>query len=440
MGLTDAAGPAESGKLDPGREPRNLTVDFARAAAIFIVVFFHTLVLQVRLVDGRPTLLPWSPGPIWWAASWLFLCIPMFFIAGGYSHAVIVDAMHRRGTGYGHFLASRGHRLIGPLTFFVTVSALVSTGFAWTGHLSAAVDISRQVMQLLWFISVYLLIVFAAPALVWLHDRYGVLVMLALGFLAAVVDQWSFAVHDYQLRDLNLLLVWPLAHQLGVAYHRGWFRRGPVWVPAVAAAVGVLAIVGLVFLGGYPASAVGFGDLPIANVQPPTVAMVALAAIQASGLAFAERFAPPISEKLARPISIANALMMTTYLWHIPCIALGAGTLVLLATIAPGLTWFWLHPLVVSSLSILIATQVVPLIGRVEMSLIPPLGPRQNLPAAATAFFILIAGTATVWRTGTVIHPASPWSTVGVLATWAGAGLLAWAANRPPAGAASAAS
>ena len=136
--------------MDAARQPRNHVVDTARAFSVFVVVVFHSLLYQVRVTDGFPVLVGWAPPHWpWWFLSWFFMIIPVFFFAGGFAHALVVDRMHREGTSYGHFLANRGRRLVGPLVFFITVIALVSTVIAWAGQLEAASSLTAHLMQLL---------------------------------------------------------------------------------------------------------------------------------------------------------------------------------------------------------------------------------------------------------------------------------------------------
>ena len=418
--------------MDAASQPRNHVIDAARAFSVFVVVVFHSLLYQVELVDGRPVMIPWAPPHRpWWFLSWFFMIIPVFFVAGGFAHALIVDRMRREGTSYGHYLANRGRRLVGPLLFFVTVLALGSTAAAWAGQLEAAATLTRQLMQLLWFIAVYLAIVAVAPAAVVAHDRWGWRPMLVLFILAAGVDAWSFAVDAFWLRNINMLLVWPLVHQLGIAYHRGWFRSGPArraWASVLGGAAGIAL---LVFAFGYPASSVGFADIPIANVQPPTLAMVFLAVAQCGVLGLLEnggalRTVPPWAEK---SMAVVNALMMSVYLWHIGCIGLGAGALLALSLAAPAASGLLLAQPTVAIVSLMVVALVVPQLARLEYRLIPPLGLRQAPGRAVVAYGLLVAGTVLVWQAGTVLHPAQPASSLGVLLVWLGAWLMRRAAN-----------
>lgn len=411
---------------------RNHVIDVSRAISVLIVVFFHGLLYEVRWVNSAPAIIPWA-APTWlYPVTWPAMIIPIFFMAGGFGHTITIDRMHREQAGYGAYLASRGRRLVGPTVLFVTLCAVVASAMAWTGHVAEAADLSRALMQLLWFLTVYLVLVALAPLMVRLHDRVGWPVMAALFVAAAGVDAWSFQVNNYHIRNINLLLVWLLVHQFGIAYQRGWFRQGRrVW-SLTAVVVGITGIGVCIGLLGYPPTSVGFADLPIANVQPPTIAMVFLALAQAGLMAIVERSTvlSQLGPRTQRVVAFINALMMSVYLWHIPCIAIAALALLAVTALLPSLTWLLLSQLVVAALSLLVVMAVVPLVARIELALIPPLRDDPALGTAITAFFVLVTSTAMVWLNGTVIHPTQPWSSLGVMGVWTGAALMAHASGR----------
>lgn len=409
---------------------RNHVIDLARAASVVVVVLFHGLLYQIRIEDGRPLVIPWAPSRGWWVASWFLMVMPIFFIAGGFAQAVTLDRMKEQGLAYGNYLAGRGRRLVGPLVLFVTVCAIVASAFAWSGWLDEASELSRQFMQLLWFIAVYLGIVAAAPVLLRAQDAIPWIVILALAAAGWAVDAWSFAVDAPDLRYLNMAFVWPLVHQLGMAYHRGWFRTGPLWQPIASLMLGAGGVVGLVAIG-YPAAAVGFANIPNANVLPPSMAMVLLAFAQCGLLGLVERtgmFAR-VRPRVEYAIATVNALMVTAYLWHIPFILVTGGLLYVLAALVPATAGFALSQATVSFGALALVIAGVPLIGRVELKLIPRLGHVQQTSTAIWAFMILIAGTGLVWRNGTVLHPGQPLSTLGLVAVWLGSWLMARAAD-----------
>ncbi len=411
---------------------RNHLIDLARAMSVVVVVTFHCLLYQIVVVDGVPRVVPWAPQPhaAWWTASWIVMIIPLFFIAGGFAHALVIDRMRAQNRGYSYYLASRARRLVGPLLLFAGFATVLSTAGAWLVAASDAVSLSVQFAQLLWFVAVYLVIVGIAPLMVTLHDRHGVWPMLALTALAVAIDAASFAGGDPQLRFWNLLTVWPLCHQLGIAYHRGWFRSGPVWVPVAVLVAAAGAIPVLVFGLGYPASSIGLGDIPVANVLPPTVAMIVLGWGQVAALGLLERagVARTLPGRVERGLGVANALAVTTYLWHIPCIVIAGGALFGASRLAPGLTEVLVSQPAVVIVTWAVIVAAVPLIGRLEYALIPALGDAPGRGAVG-AYLLLTAGTGLVWLNGTVLHPSQPWSLVGLVLLAAGMAWLASAAR-----------
>ncbi|WP_028708337.1 acyltransferase family protein [Propionicicella superfundia] len=412
-----------------GSEDRNAYVDWARAVSVCVVVAFHSRLYTLTRVDGRLDLSMWDPPEYLWIVSWPLMAIPVFFLAGGYGHSVNMVKAARLGTGYGAFLAARGRRLVGPTTAFVGVCALIASVLALVAGVQAIAPLSQAGMNLLWFITVYMGVTAAAPAMVRLQDRHGVAVLIVLAALAAGVDAAAALAHQPELRNLNLAPVWLFAHQLGIAYHRGWFRTWSGRRLLAVAAASLLVILALVQGLGYPPVSVGIGSIPIANVLPPTFAMVPLALAQACALAAFEKKAPrwALSPRARRPVVAINALLMTIYLWHVPCIVVVNG-LAWLSGVADRLPPSALH-VVVSVTSLLLVAVVVPLMGRLDLAMVPPLGARQSTGLAVLATAVSTLGVALVWRTGVVVHPAAPWSTLGVLTVGVGWVLMRRAAR-----------
>ncbi|MGV8909217.1 MAG: hypothetical protein ACOH1Y_09560, partial [Propionicimonas sp.] len=346
-----------------------------------------------------------------------------FFVAAGFANAVVVDKWRASGAPYAAFLTLRGSRLLGPMSLFLIVFTLAGTIAAWAGWLPEAAVLSRQFAQLLWFAVVYELLLAAAPLSVWLHDRFGGWVMLPL--LAAVVgvDVAVRVSGDQGLQWINLAFAWPLAHQWGVAYHRGWFRT---WSAArlLAVIVGVaLAIVALVTFLHYPPAAVAWADVLVANLLPPTLAIVALGLIQTCVLGLLERVgvAASLSQRAGGLVRLANALLLTAYLWHIPVIVVSAGALVGLTLLFPAAAPLLMNPLLLLVVVLAVVVLVVPWIARVEFLFIPRSGPGRPPRGLALAGYGLFAsGTWAVWQLGAVVHPGAPAPAVAVLVVAAG--------------------
>lgn len=404
-------------------EERNHTVDVVRALSVAVVAVFHGLIYQASLSpDGTLEAEMWAP-PTWvWGLSWLLMSMPAFFACGGFANALVVDKMRRRGTGFSHYLANRGRRFTGGLTLFVTFFAVIASVTAWVGFPDVAAEFSRTLMFLLWFISVYLVIVLFAPLMVRLHDRFGAWVVVAMLLGIVVVDRANLGFGRHDIGQVNMFLVWPLCHQVGIGYQRGWFRRGPAWQAWVVLFGAAAAIVGLVFWFGYPASAVGFANAPSANHLPPTLAMALLGVAQVAWMGLVERsgmFAT-LSEQAEAGLARLSALMMTVYLWHVPSLLVAGAGLLLMARVLPGAAGVLLSQPVVLFAGIALITVLVPLIGLVEFRLIPQLGTTQDRDLALLSFVLMIAGSMLVWQNGTVLHWRYPLSGLGVVAVWAG--------------------
>ncbi len=398
-----------------------------------VVVVFHGLIYQVSLApDGSVEAAMWAP-PTWvWGLSWLLMSMPAFFACGGFANALIVDKMRARGTGFPHYLANRGRRLTGGLTLFVTFFAVIASLAAAVGYGEMAAELSRNLMFLLWFISVYLVIVAFAPLMVRLHDRFGFAVVAVLLAAIALIDRQYLGAGRHDLAQINMFLVWPVAHQMGIGYQRGWFRAGPRW-RAWAALIGAAGGIGaLIAWFGYPASAVGFADASRANHLPPTLAMALLGVAQVAAMGLVERsgafrtLTPRVEERLGR----LSALMMTVYLWHVPAMLIGGAGLLLLARTLPGGAPVLLSQGAVLLVGVVLIATVVPLIGIVEYRLIPPLGDTQDRDLALLSFGLMITGAMLVWHHGTVVGWGHPLSSLGVAAIWAGA-LTMVRASRP---------
>lgn len=411
---------------------RNHTVDVVRLFSVAVVVVFHGFIYQAAKTPSGIEMVQWAP-PRWvfWL-SWVLMSMPAFFVCGGFANALIVDKMRERGTGFAHYLANRGRRLTGGLAMFVAVFAVVFTVLALVWDVDAAMRLSAELMFLLWFLSVYLVIVLFAPVLVRLHDRFGawVLVVLAVGII--IVDRQIFSTGPDPVGQFNMLLVWPFCHQLGIGYERGWFRTGPVWRTWASLGGGVATIVVLIWHFGYPESAVGFANMPLANHIPPTLAMAALGLAQAAGMGLVDRWGvlanlPP---RLGAFVARVNAVMMTVYLWHVPCIVAGGAALLAISLAAPAWSSLLLSKPMIVAAGMAVVWFVVPWLAWVEYTLIPPLGVRQDRTWALIAFALMIVGSMLVWHHGTVIHPKSLPATFGVFAILAGQVVMA-RASRP---------
>lgn len=300
------------------REP---SADLYRVIAVVLVVVGHWLLSAVTYHDGRfgyDDVLAELPRTQW--LTWLFQVVPVFFVVGGYANAGSwIRRQAAGGTSRGDWVRRRVVDLLGPVTaYVVVVVAVVAMSGRRVDHTTIA--ISGWVVSLqLWFIPIYLVMMTLTPLAVAAHRRWGLWVPASLAVATAGVDVVTRSGHLAALGAANYVLCWGTIFQLGVAWHGGALRR-PLLLAAGAAAV----LASLIGLHLYPVSMIGVTGQTVKNTSPPTVALLALACVQAGVMVAA---APHVAAWLRRAtwrhlLRAANEKVMALYLWHmIPVIA-----------------------------------------------------------------------------------------------------------------------
>lgn len=167
----------------------------------------------------------------------------------------------------------------------------------------------------LWFLPVYLVVVSLTPLAVAAQRRWWLKVPVALAAAVAVVDVITLGGHVPVLGAVNYALCWGAIYQVGVGWRGGAFHgRRPVLL-----ATGAVVVLGTVIGQGlYPVSMIGVTGQTVQNTSPPTVALLALAGVQAGLLL---TVAPAVSGWLRRPpgahrLVIMNQNALARYLWH----------------------------------------------------------------------------------------------------------------------------
>jgi hypothetical protein len=292
----------------PGRDRY---VDLLRVLSLGVVVLGHWLMAVVAVgEDGVaragnvlavvPALQP---------ATWLLQVMPVFFLVGGFSHAVAWASVRRRGGRYADFVRSRAGRLLRPTAAFAGVWLVVALGIEAAGADRGVLRLAtRVVAQPLWFIGVYLGVVALAPMMLRLHrlaGRRAPLVPAALGAAAVAVDVARFAYDVPFVGFANVAFVWLAVHQAGFLYADGTPRRRDRRTGLVLTGAGLVATVALTASGGYPVSMVGVPGERVSNMSPPTVALLACAVLQI-GLVLLAR--GPVTRWLRRVVAVAPAV------------------------------------------------------------------------------------------------------------------------------------
>lgn len=383
---------------------RDRTVDLLRALAIAVVVLGHWLMAVITWRHGHVTgrnLLQVAPGTQW--LTWGLQVMPLFFVVGGYANAASWTSASRRLLGYPAWLHGRVSRLLRPVVPLVaawTVGLCIARLAGADPHLLHTA--ARLVGMPLWFLAVYLGVVAATPPMLALHRRYGLRVPAALACAALIVDTLAWRAGQSSLAWTNFALVWLCVHQLGFAWRdpttatdgdgRGSSDDRPPrlrWHGAALALGGLVAMVVLTQLAGYPRSMVG-GPGARSNNTPPSVALVALAVLQLGLVLLAH---PALERWLRRPrvwraVVGANGLAMTLFLWHLTALCLAS--IGLLATgwfpqpQAATVTWWLLRPMWLVALGAFLAPLVAGA-AQVERRPVPRRASRIGPAAAARA-------------------------------------------------------
>ncbi|MFE5835698.1 acyltransferase [Arthrobacter sp. NPDC056493] len=367
---------------------RDLAIDLARFGCLVLVVVAHCMMTSPVLhPDGTVTTENTLAEQDWFEpVIWIFMVMPLFFVAGGITGAQSWRRMQTRGGSGFEFVQSRLLRLVRP------AAALLAAMFVglW-GALLAGVD--PQVVQLLasgagmplWFLAAYLAAQLNIPLLVTLHRRAPWLTLLGLVALVVTVDclRGAFPTFAY----INMVFVWCAVQQLGFFLADGWLDR---WsrsrLVGLIAASNLLMVV-LVVLGLYR-------DNMLVNLNPPNLSLVLLGVSQAAVL----QLGRPLLNALAAVrwisavVAVAGRHAMTVYLWHLPLLAAMTGLLLLTDFPQPAsgtAEWWWSRPLVFLGVVLLLLPAVL-VFGRLEERPTPALHSRGRAPAAVVTAAVVV--------------------------------------------------
>jgi fucose 4-O-acetylase-like acetyltransferase len=424
---------------------RDRALDAARAVAMLAVAIGHWLGAEpVVTPDGLVVRDVLAALPAVAHLTWIFQVIPLFMVAG---FAVGIPSWRRhgeRGGTAGSWVARRAWRLLWPtipVVLFWTV--VTQVGDHLLGLDDALLAATRGIGLIVWFLTVYVLLMALLPILDRVARRFGTLrvmvgfvvpalavdvVAARLGYVSSTEPSWVW---------VNFVLWWApigLAGRWWPYSHERRARR-----IAVAVAGGALVLLVLVTAAGwYPVAMIGVTGQARSNALPPTLALALLAAVQ-TGVLFA--VAEPLRRRLAAPrwylpVAVAGSRAMTLYLWHPigPVIV----TLVLVMPAvwpapAVGTAAWWGTRLAWVGLNAIIVAPVVWALGRLERPP-PTLVVTGSAVRAAVAVTLCLLGFAAIAIMGLHVPawPAAvPWLQLAALG---GAAAALVDGTTPPAG------
>ena len=386
----------------PQRDPYP---DALRAGALLVVVLGHWVATLPRQQDGRLVqtdhlLAAWDGAAM---LTWLVQVVPLFVFV---SAAVSAQGVARRvgAAGPARWWAARALALARPtVTYVAVLVALAVAGLASGGRLLGLFDQSLTVH--LWFLLMLLTVQALLPWCLRLDDRLGLGAVVALVLVAAVLDLLRagassagdlarlgslVAERPAGIAWLNMLVVWLVPQQLGIAWKRG--RFGGVRAGLALLALGAAWLL-LAMASGYPVAMVGVA-LAGNNMLPPTLALVGVMWLQAGAVLAFE----PLARRLlagrapARAIAVLGALGMPLYLWHklaeLPAAWLGEKLGLPIDAGVPGEPGFWLGRAGWVALCLLMVAPVIALVLRFELRR------ARDVPAARDMAPILAGGVA----------------------------------------------
>jgi peptidoglycan/LPS O-acetylase OafA/YrhL len=330
---------------------RNRYVDLLRFLSIALVVVGHWLLAALGFRDGEfvgENLLELEPDLQ--IATWVFQVMPIFFLVGGYTNALSWASAVRRGQSYGDWLRARCTRLLRPALWFVafwTVLPMLAVAIALPSSMARVGG--QEVALPLWFLSIYLLVVAAAPGLWALHRRFGPALVAALVLGTVFTDVVHYGLDQAWISVANYAFVWLAVLELGFLWRDGRLRTRP-WMPWALLVAGFATLIVLVTSFDYPTSMITLSKADRSNAFPPSLALLALGVAQTGAVLLFERVANPWLERprVWLAVAVSNSMIMTFYLWNMSAVVLAA-VLVFPTGIAPqpeplSTAWWLLRP------------------------------------------------------------------------------------------------
>ena len=315
----------------PEPAPRDRYPDALRAVALLVVVLGHWLATLPRLVDGQMVatehlLTVWDTAGV---LTWFIQVVPLFVFV---SAAVSADGAARRLSERSSQLfwwAGRALGLARPtVTYLAVLTVLVAISVVTGARLLGPLDQSLTVH--LWFLLMLLAVQALLPLSVRADARFGLGAVVGLVVIAAAADllraQVTSLAELLRLGEqvttaradigwMNLLTVWLVPQQLGIAWRRGRFGG-----PSAGAGLLLLGAVWLVgsVASGYPVAMVGGDLVGGTNLLPPTLALLGVMWLQVGGVLLLERPARRLlaGRRIGGVVALLSALSMPLYLWH----------------------------------------------------------------------------------------------------------------------------
>ncbi|GAB3472343.1 phospholipase A2 [Actinophytocola sediminis] len=293
--------------LDPAEHARADYLRLLRVLALTGIVLAESLLAFTMRGDAEPG---WV-----WPLTWLFQLVPLFFLAGGQATLLAWRSTRAAGAGYGTYLVNRIGWLIRPVLAFVIAWLVIPLSLELLEAPDDSITaFSRLIVQPLWLLGLYLVVVAVTPVTRWLHERLPVSTPLVL--LAGVVGL-SF-VGGSVAAHAGGVLVALLFAQLAFHYTDGALWRVPRWLLVAGALLAFAGLVVLTVFGAQPrlqlAEPTGYAAFA------PSLAGVLLIGIVQLCLVTLPRepgLRAVTTSWVARAVAVIRAAPMTVYLLYL---------------------------------------------------------------------------------------------------------------------------
>ena len=324
---------------------RDLTLDLARVFSVLLVVVVHLLMVGVG-ADSTGALSisrPLEQQPWFAAATWFGQIMPLFFVVGGFASLTAWRSLVRRGETASDYVRNRVLRLAQPaLPLFIFYVVVIGAATLLGVDAGLLDGVASGAGFPLWFLAAYALCQAMVPTMARLHARAPKTTILVLLAGVVLVDSLRFGLGVEDIGLFNLFFVWVLVQQIGFWYADGWFARRSWWQLLLIAALSYASLVPMTNPGPYSV------DM-LANLNPPTLPLVALALAQACVLRLLRpALAALMKTKGARAaVFVVGTRLMTVYLWHLPVIIALAGLSLVIPGAGPApasAEWWLLRP------------------------------------------------------------------------------------------------
>ncbi|HEX2132499.1 MAG TPA: phospholipase A2 [Actinophytocola sp.] len=289
-----------------------------RILALAGIVLAETLLAFTMRGDAEPG---WV-----WPLTWLLQLVPLFFLAGGYANLLVWRGTRAAGAGYGTYLVDRIGWLIRPVLAFVIAWLVVPLSLELLRASDDAVTaFSRLIVQPLWLLGLYLVVVAVTPLMHRLHVLMPLVtpVTLLAGVVALSFVGGSLAAHA------GGVLVALLFGQLAFHYAEGGLWRVPRWVLVAGAVAAFAGLVALTVFGAQPklqlAEPTGYAAFAPSLAGVLLIGIVQLCLVtlpREPGLRAVAASAP------ARGLTVVRAAPMTVYLLYLCAMVMLEGLVV----------------------------------------------------------------------------------------------------------------